>query len=260
VYGVANGWSKISKEMGNRTGKQCRERYFNHLKSDIKKGDWGEEEDSLILRLKVELDGAWCKIAKFLPGRTDNAIKNRWHRLNRSKISHYNETYISGSSDDSVKSDLTTNDAQLSEEETEKELLTLFGPPAHMPLLGHNSLKSDNIDMYNLQELIREAKDAFTLQSTLHIPKQQCPLASTLRVQNPGMMQLEEQVCASLDSLCILTDFGNPDAALVTTPSTLFSNLSSPGTPRSLPRSPRRLDSLSPRMKRQRVISYDRTQ
>ena len=71
--------------MKHRSGKQCRERYKNHLKSDIKKGDWSLEEDAIVESGKIEHGGKWSQIAKFLPGRSDNSVKNRWHLLQRNK-------------------------------------------------------------------------------------------------------------------------------------------------------------------------------
>lgn len=79
--------SNISSKLGSRTGKQCRERYLNHLNPAIKKGEWTQEEDDRIMELNKTIGNKWCKYIDYLPGRTDCAIKNRFHVLIRSKRS-----------------------------------------------------------------------------------------------------------------------------------------------------------------------------
>lgn len=54
----------------NRTGKQCRERWKNHLSPQIKKGDWTSEEDNIIMEMKSQLGNQWTRISKYLPGRS----------------------------------------------------------------------------------------------------------------------------------------------------------------------------------------------
>ena len=73
--------AQVGKEMDKRTGKQCRERYYNHLREGIKKGYWTPEEDELIKRFHAEHGGCWTHIASILEGRTGNAVKNRWQYL-----------------------------------------------------------------------------------------------------------------------------------------------------------------------------------
>jgi hypothetical protein len=81
-------WTQLARTMPGRIGKQVRERYHNSLDPAVKKGEWSQQEDATVVQLHEMWGNKWAKIAERLPGRTDNAIKNRWNATLRKGNPH----------------------------------------------------------------------------------------------------------------------------------------------------------------------------
>ena len=83
-------WSFIAMKMnqranleatGQKLGKHCRERWFNHLSPKLLKTEWTDAEDVFLLEMALKYSRKWAKISRNFPGRTQHSVKNRYLSL-----------------------------------------------------------------------------------------------------------------------------------------------------------------------------------
>ncbi|RDY08496.1 Transcription factor MYB3R-1, partial [Mucuna pruriens] len=100
-------WSSIAQHLPGRIGKQCRERWCNHLDPTIKKEAWTQEEELALIHFHQKHGNRWAELSKFIlnllyqqaskvatylcfcGNRTDNAIKNHWNSSVKKKLDSY---------------------------------------------------------------------------------------------------------------------------------------------------------------------------
>jgi hypothetical protein len=68
----------VAQSLPGRSGKQCRERWLNHLTPILKSEHWSPIEDEILIAHQRTLGNVWSQISLFLTGRSPNSVKNRW--------------------------------------------------------------------------------------------------------------------------------------------------------------------------------------
>ncbi|VVA96058.1 unnamed protein product [Arabis nemorensis] len=145
-------WNSVAKASGlKRTGKSCRLRWLNYLRPDVRRGNITSEEQLLIIQLHAKLGNRWSKIAKHLPGRTDNEIKNFWRtKIQRHmKVSSSENMKIHHCSANSQTSEMTTADQGSSSKPF--DMSESFSPAT--TTTSFHAMEQSNDNYWNVEDL-----------------------------------------------------------------------------------------------------------
>ncbi|KAF5740378.1 MYB-like protein NON1 [Tripterygium wilfordii] len=130
-------WNSLAKAAGlKRTGKSCRLRWLNYLRPDVRRGNITPEEQLLIMELHAKWGNRWSKIAKHLPGRTDNEIKNYWRTRIQKHIKQADQNFQVGV-DAMEMMNHQASTSQVSGSTADNTMETCYSPPSYHHQINH---------------------------------------------------------------------------------------------------------------------------
>lgn len=75
----------------DKTAKQCRERFQNHLNPQLNHVKFNIMENQKLIKIFGDIGNKWKEIASHFPGRVDNTIKNQFFSLVRKGFRNANK-------------------------------------------------------------------------------------------------------------------------------------------------------------------------
>uniref|UniRef100_A0A7N0U9S3 Uncharacterized protein n=2 Tax=Kalanchoe fedtschenkoi TaxID=63787 RepID=A0A7N0U9S3_KALFE len=161
-------WDFVAKVSGlNRTGKSCRLRWVNYLHPGLKRGKMTAHEERLVLELHAKWGNRWSRIARKLPGRTDNEIKNYWRTHMRKKAQEQKQTITPSTALSDSSSSSNPTQESLSPDREKESFYDAVGFDAEFSLNGNKQAEELVDRVYSMDDIwedIDKAKESHISQ------------------------------------------------------------------------------------------------
>lgn len=173
-------WRALPKQAGLlRCGKSCRLRWTNYLRPDIKRGNFSFEEEEHIIKLHQLIGNRWSTIASYLPGRTDNEIKNVWNTHLKKRLARMKAEAAAAEAQPAPSSSLDSSTVEMADQGSSPSSQILCNSDASAPSAWEEICEP----VYVLPELSEDViSSSYNTMSTSAIDYQSNSTDSTLDV------------------------------------------------------------------------------
>jgi hypothetical protein len=92
-WGTKN-WKVVASQLENRTPRQCRDRWNQHLDRDFNRDEWTAEDDEQIIEGFQKFGLKWHSIAKLLSKRSASSVQKRFSYLIQTTMNQLEESQV----------------------------------------------------------------------------------------------------------------------------------------------------------------------